>query len=275
VTGTMGRLLRWMLVALCLLPSAALGAEGANDYVLGAEDVVQIAVWGNPELGVTVPIRPDGKISLPLGGDILAAGKTPEELRKAIAAELRRFIKEPSVSVVVMEINSPKIYLLGKRTGEGVLTLRSRITILQLLAQLGPVSGLDLARAYIIRGDRRLDVDLREVVESGDPKKNIELKGGDIVYIADAFSSRITVVGEVARPSNIPYRPGLTVVDALIEAGWVTEYANLKKVMVVREKNGGRETLFVNVARVTSGEGVQEDIYLFPGDMVVVKESLF
>lgn len=262
----------WGGVILCLLTAPAWAAK---DYVLGAEDVIQVSVWGNPELGVTVPVRPDGKISLPLGGDIKAAGRTPEGLQKAIVEKLTKFIKDPTVSIVVMAINSPKIFLLGKREGTGVMTLRSQTSILQLIAQLGPANSIDLSRAYIIRNDRRLNLDLRYLVETGDTRSNLTLEPGDIIYLPDAFTTRITVIGEVTTPSNIPFRPGLTVVDALIEAGWVTEFANLKKVLVVRERDGKKEEMYINVARVKSGGDAEQDLFLLPGDLVIVKESMF
>lgn len=262
-------LVSWLFL---LMPATA----GAGDYVLGAEDVVQISVWGNPELGVTVPVRPDGKISLPLGGDIVASGLTPMELRKALTGELSKYLKDPSVSVVVQQINSPKIFLIGNNPLAGAITLRSEMTLLQLIAQLGPVENLDLSRAYIIRDHKRLDFDLRSLVREGNARWDLVLQRGDIIRIPDAFSKQVTVTGEVANPTKVQYRDGLTIVDALIEAGWVTEFANLKKVMVVRytlEK--GRAIFEANVADVQKGRNLEENVFLVPGDMVIVKSGLF
>lgn len=247
----------------------------AGDYILGAEDVIQVAVWGNPGLGVSVPIRPDGKISLPLGEDIVAAGKTPAELRQAIGEELSKYIKEPAVSVVVQQVNSPRIHLLGNHPGTGERVLRSDTTLLQLISSLGPIDELDLERVYMIRDHKRLDLDLRDLVEKGQPEKDILLQRGDIIHIPNAFSRRITVIGEVTRPSNVAYRRGITVVDAIIEAGWVTEFANLKKVTVVREAKNGQEAIPVNVSDIKKGENLDKNIKLMPGDLVIVGERLF
>ncbi len=252
------------------------GTAWSDEFILGSEDVIQVSIWGNPELGVTVPVRPDGKISLPLGGDIQAAGKTPSQLRKAIAEELKSYIKTPSVSVVVMEVNSPRIYLIGNVGEAGVITLRSQMTILQLLARLGGAIGdLDLERVYIIRDNKRLDLDLRELVEKGLAEKNILLQAGDIISIPDAFANRITVLGEVATPGNIQFRAGLTLIDALIESGWVTEFANLKKVLVIRGTGSEQKTFEINVALIKKGEKLETNLQLVPGDLIIVKERMF
>lgn len=251
------------------------GRAWSGDFILGSEDVIQVSVWGNPELGVTVPVRPDGKISLPLGGDIQASGLSPSELRQSIAAELTKYIKTPSVSVVVMAVNSPRIYLIGNNPGGGVITLRSEMTILQLLARLGTIGDLDLERAYIIRDYKRLDLDLRDLVEKGLVEKDILLKAGDIISIPDAFANRITVLGEVANPGNVSFRADLTLVDVLIESGWVTEFANLKKVLVVRGSGSERRTFAINVALLKKGEKLETNLKLLPGDLVIVKERIF
>lgn len=272
----MNRSRQFFISALCLLVLlACAGTARSEDFVLGSEDVIQVSIWGNPELGITVPVRPDGKISLPLGGDIQAAGKTPSQLREAIAEELKSYIKTPSVSVVVMEVNSPRIYLIGNSGEAGVITLRSEMTILQLLARLGAIGDLDLERVYIIRDNKRLDLDLRELVEKGLAEKNILLQAGDIISIPDAFANRITVLGEVTTPGNISFRPDLTLVDALVESGWVTEFASLKRVLVLRGLGSEQKTFEINVALIQKGEKLETNMKLAPGDLVIVKARLF
>jgi len=89
------------------------GSAYAEEYVIGDEDMLQISVWGNPELSVTVPVRPDGMISIPLAGDVAASGSTPQELKKTLEKNLARFIKTPVVTVMVTAINSFKVYVFG------------------------------------------------------------------------------------------------------------------------------------------------------------------
>jgi len=265
-----------VLVGLAYAPDWASAEELlSEDYVLGPEDVVQVSVWGNPELGVTVPVRPDGKISLPLGNEIMAAGKTPIELRDAIATELKRYVKDPTVAVVVTQINSPRIYLIGSHPAVGPRVLKSATTMLQLISSLGPTTGVDLSRVQLIRDGKRMNLDLRKLVETALPDQDIQLKRGDIINIPNAFGRRVTVLGEVGKPSNIDYRDGMTIVDALLDAGWVTEFANLKRVIVVREEKGENQTIHVNVSDIEKGENVEGNVRLKPGDLVVVKERIF
>ena len=88
--------------------------SAGNGYVIGDEDVLRISVWGNPELTVEIPVRPDGMISVPLVGDVRAAGITPQELKALLEKELRKYVKEPTVSVVVTAVNSFKVFVLGE-----------------------------------------------------------------------------------------------------------------------------------------------------------------
>src|SRR5512135_3583284 len=97
---------------LCILLAISRSAS-AEGYVIGEEDMLQISVWGNPELSVHLPVRPDGMISMPLVGDIKAAGMTPLELKKNLEKELVKFVKAPIVSVMVTAVNSFKVYIFG------------------------------------------------------------------------------------------------------------------------------------------------------------------
>lgn len=250
----------------------------AEDFVLGPEDVIQISVWGNPDLGVTVPIRPDGKISIPLGGDMQAAGRTASDLRNVLTQELRKYIKDPWVSVVVTAINSTKVYLVGNHPSAGAIPLRSNMTALQFLAQLGSFDKMDLENAYIIRNHVKLEVNLKSIVEGLLLNEDFALMPGDIIRInmLEPTKTKITVIGEVTKPANIVFRSGMTILDALLDAGWITEYANLKRVLVVRKgENDAKQTIEVNVAEVTKGENLKSNILLAPGDLVIVKERVF
>jgi len=270
-------------VVIVVLLTAAVMAGMANsacaeDFVLGPEDVIQISVWGNPDLGVTVPIRPDGKISIPLGGDMQAAGRTASDLRNVLTQELRKYIKDPWVSVVVTAINSTKVYLVGNHPSAGAIPLRSNMTALQFLAQLGSFDKMDLENAYIIRNHVKLEVNLKSIVEGLLLNDDFALVPGDIIRInmLEPTKTKITVIGEVARPANIVFRSGMTILDALLDAGWITEYANLKRVLVVRKgENDARQTIEVNVSEVTKGENLKSNILLAPGDLVIVKERVF
>ena len=119
-------------------PTAADGCRA--DYVIGAEDVLDIAVWENAALTRTVPVRPDGKISLPLLDDVQAAGLTPMQLRERLASGLAEYISSPAVSVVVREVHSFKVAVLGHVKTPGRYEIKDRATVLDLLAIAGGIT---------------------------------------------------------------------------------------------------------------------------------------
>jgi polysaccharide export outer membrane protein len=112
-------------------------AERPADYVIGPEDVVDIAVWNNAAISRTVPVRPDGKISLPLLNDVQAGGLTPVQLRDALTKALTTFVPKPEVSVIVREVHSVKVTVIGQVKLPGRYELKSRATVLDVLAMAG------------------------------------------------------------------------------------------------------------------------------------------
>src|SRR5437773_325694 len=107
------------------------------EYVIGPEDVLDVAVWNSPEISRTVPVRPDGKISLPLLNDVQAAGLTPMQLREALATSLTAFMPGPAVSVIVREVHSFKVTVIGKVKTAGRYEVKDRPTVLDVLALAG------------------------------------------------------------------------------------------------------------------------------------------
>jgi polysaccharide biosynthesis/export protein len=137
------RVLAIALVAASVEPSSAAAQEApeprnrVDAYVIGPEDVLDISVWDNMEISREVPVRPDGKISLPLVNDVQAAGLTPMQLREALTTLLVPYIPIPAVSVIVREVNSVKVTVLGEVRTPGRYNVRSRSTVLDLLAMAG------------------------------------------------------------------------------------------------------------------------------------------
>ncbi len=112
-------------------------AYGESEFRLGPDDVIDVNVYQEKELSTTVPVRPDGKISLPLIGEMPASGKTAKELQKEIAQKFTQFIAEPSVTVVVKEVNSPKVSVLGEVKNPGMYKIKDRATVLDAVAMAG------------------------------------------------------------------------------------------------------------------------------------------
>jgi len=199
---------RWMLVTIACMALLSLAAakdstnvpKGASaqaataagkdtDYVIGAEDVLHVNVWKEPDMTVTVPVRPDGKISLPLINDVKAAGLTPIALQEDLTERLKKFITNPQVTVVVTAINSKRVF----------------------------------------------------------------------------------VVGEVMRPGAISMMPGMTALQAITTAGGLSQFANAKKIFVLRTENGVPEKLPFRYNDVIKGENLKDDVPLKAGDTIVVR----
>ncbi len=174
----------------CTTPSFAQGATpGAfEEYQLGVEDKLSISVWKEPDLTKVVGIRPDGKITFPLVGDVQAAGRTARQLTEDLAKLLARFIKEPVITVVVEEINNFKVFVLGEVTTQGALNLRRRTRLLEAIALAGGMSQYaDKSNVVLLRFDdmkeSRMKIDYRKVVSGERPDLNLYLKPGDTIIV--------------------------------------------------------------------------------------------
>ncbi len=162
---------------------------GANssDYVLGSDDQLHITVWKEADFSVTLPVRPDGKISLPLINDIQAAGLTPMELRESITEKLKKYIADPRVTVVVTAMNSRRVFVSGEVVHTGAIPLLPNMTMLQALANAGFTQFANLKGIYVLRMENgkqvKLPFNYREVIKGRHPEENILLKPGDTVVV--------------------------------------------------------------------------------------------
>jgi polysaccharide export outer membrane protein len=163
-------------------------AADSDSYIIGAEDVLYIHVWREEPLSRSIPVRMDGKISMPLIDEVDAAGLTPKQLKEKIAEKLKEFIENPVVSVTVMEANSFKVFLSGQVRTPGVYRLRSETTILQIIPMAGGLTEwADQKKIMVIRKesgkDKRIIVNYRKLVKDGDLSQNIVLKSGDTIIV--------------------------------------------------------------------------------------------
>lgn len=166
-------------------PRAATNDPG---YVIGPEDVLNIAVWKEPDFSGSVPVRPDGAISLSLLGDVAAAGKTPTVLADDIAAKLKKYIDEPRVTVIVTAINSRKVFLLGEINKPGPIALGPNMTVLQAVAAAGgPTAYANSKKAYVLRTEQgkqvKLPFNYKEALRGGSAGQDIVLKAGDTIVM--------------------------------------------------------------------------------------------
>ena len=168
-----------------------------GDYRIGVDDRLQITVWRNPELTVTVPVRPDGKISAPLIGDVQAGGNTPTQVAAIIKDKLSAYIREPNVAVILTELRSHE------------------------------------------------------------------------------FLSRVRVTGAVRAPRSMPYRQGMTVLDAVLEAGGVNDFASPNRTKLYRKEKTKTEIIDIDLNDILTKGKLVTNVELRPGDIVTVPERLF
>jgi len=157
------------------------------DYVIGADDTLHISVWKEPDLTETLPVRPDGKISMPLLNDVPAAGLTPLQLKASITEKLKKFIADPRVTVVVTAMNSQRVFVSGEVQHTGPMTLLPHMTMLQALSHAGFTQFANVKGIYLLRivngRQQKLPFNYKEVIKGNHPEQNIELKPGDTVVV--------------------------------------------------------------------------------------------
>ena len=170
-------------------PKGLAGAAAADgEYRIGPEDLLDIAVWNNPAISRTMPVRPDGKICLPLLNEVQAAGLTPPQLRDVLMKRLTDYMPSPEVSVIVREVHSFKVSVIGEVKTPGRYELKSRATVLDVLAQAGPFTDFaSRARIFVIRSNggavKRIPFNYNKVVSGDAPDGNFSLQPGDIVVV--------------------------------------------------------------------------------------------
>jgi polysaccharide biosynthesis/export protein len=168
-------------------PPTAAGSAPDSDYVIGADDLLKIVVWKENEMTDTLPVRPDGKISMPLLGDVMAAGLTPTELAESIRQKLKKYIADPRVTVVVAAMNSRRVFVTGEVTHSGAIALLPHMTVLQALSSAGFTQFANLKAIYVLRNEGgkqvKLPFNYKEVVKGMRTQENIELKPGDTVVV--------------------------------------------------------------------------------------------
>ena len=250
------------------------GVPVASDYVIGAEDLLQVSIWKNEAMSRTLPVRPDGKISLPLLHDIQAAGLTPLQLRDKIAAALGEFMPNPEVSVTVMEVKSYRVSVLGEVQKPGVLQLTGDLTLLQAISLMGGVlPEADGEKGFLLRRDRKIPIDFDRLAQRGDLSQNPKLEAGDSVVVPLADS--VYVSGEVKKPGAVKFAGDLTLLKALTQAGGLTPLAAGSRVDIIRGDPEKKSRIRVDVDRIMRSPDGNQDVRLRPNDIITVPQRRF
>lgn len=180
------------LIALVALPAAAQSNPSHppdSEFIIGPGDVLAVNVWKEAEISKVVPVRSDGRISLPLIGELQASGQTPRQLETEVTKRLKDFVAEPSVTVVVQEIRSQKFNVLGMVNHPGSFPLTKPMTVVDAIATAGGFR--DFAKQkdiYVLRRDPsgkdvRLSFNYKDVIKGLHPEQNVELQNGDTVVV--------------------------------------------------------------------------------------------
>ncbi len=165
-----------------------------SDYRIGVDDVLQVTVWRNPDLSVTVPVRPDGKISVPLIGDVQAGGNTPMQVAALIKDKLAAFIRDPNVTVILTQLHSheflSRIRVTGAVRTPRTMPYRQGMTVLDAVLESGGVNDFaapNRTKLYRKTKDKVdvIDIDLGDILNKGELETNVELKPGDIVTVPE------------------------------------------------------------------------------------------
>ena len=266
---------RWIPLCALVILFVATPAPAQEEYLIGGGDTLQINVWKNAELSQNVIVRPDGQITLPLIRDVKAQGLTAVQLGQVLAEKLSSFVNAPNVTVTVAGPTSFRVYTQGA-VANGVFSLAAPITARQLLARAGGATAdADLTRAYVLRGEARIPVDLSITTRAQKaPVANPLLVPGDILAIPvrEVIAlGRVLVVGEVAQPHALPYAEGMTLLDAYLGAGGGTASADLKNAKVARQQANGETTeIPVDIDELIKRGALVKNIALSPGDIVIV-----
>ena len=190
----------WISLALALasLPALAAGqastsangstpaSQAGPTYVIGPDDTLYISVWKEPDLTETLPVRADGKISMPLLNDVQAAGLTPMQLGAALTDKLKKYVSDPRVTIVVTQMNSQRVYVTGEVLHPGAMNLTPNMTVLQALSSAGFTQFANTKGIYVLRNEHgnetKLAVNYKKLIK-GEGGQNIALKPGDTIVV--------------------------------------------------------------------------------------------
>ena len=247
----------------------------AGDYVIGEGDGLDIAVWGVKELTFSVKVRPDGKITIPGLGDVVAIRQTPTGLQSSLSEKLKKLVKNPIVTVTVSTITNSKVYIFGGGVKSGVFDLLQRTTLLQLLCTLGDVKTADLRRSYLQRNGKKIKQDFYKLFIDGDTADDTPLEPGDSLFIPLLQDKSIYVLGAVTTPKAIEYREGMTVMEAILESGGFTKFASQNDTQIRRKEAGKEVSIPIRAKEIIQDGKMGQNAKLKPGDYIIVKESLF
>lgn len=243
-------------------------------YRIGSGDIVKLEVFGRAEVSGTHTVGPDGRITIPIVGDLFLNDMTREESLELITQRLRRLYTMPVATLSIEQYTSNQITVLGRVERAGTQRFAQAPTLIDVLAGAGAMPILDkqatLTRCAIMRGREQLIwVDLKALL-TGDPHYNLRMKKGDIVYIPDSSDTSVYVLGSVPKPGAYRLTPRMTVLDALAQSGGPNQDAAPDRIGVYRA--GAREVEQLDFSAVMQPDRAR-NFALEDGDVIFVPTS--
>ena len=291
-TGPMHHLITLLMAtALAALATSAFSQPASQPYTLGPEDVIEVIVYGQPDLTRTVAVLPDGTISLPLVGIVRAAGLTIEELTRRLTEAYAVYLKNPQVSVVVKEFRRIRVSVIGQVTRPGTYELRPGATVLDALSAAGGLTekaSVTDARLVRATGETR-PLALDALLVRQELQHNITVAPGDTIIVPEDTVNRFYVLGDVNSPGLFPLRGEVTVLQALAMAGGPVQRgaATARTIHIVRR--GGAQPppaagrverlpnngvlITVDLQAVMERGDLRRDLLVQPGDIIVVPQA--
>jgi polysaccharide biosynthesis/export protein len=257
-------------------------------FTLGPGDRLELEIIGEPESRTATVVAPDGKIYFSLLPGIDVWGLTISQAKEKLESELAKYVRQqPQLSIVLRGVESKRVWLLGRVSAPGVYALAQPMTLLEAISMAGGTLSLtsyrdqeaagvseelaDLPHSFVLRQGRRLPVDFQRLIVRGDLSQNIYLQPDDFVYFPGATAREVYVLGAVTQPRPVPYRPGLTVVQAVASAYGTLSGAYMSHVTVVRGSLSNPQMAVIDYRRAIRGEA--PDMALEPHDIVYVPFS--
>lgn len=264
-----------VVFSLAPMPVAHVAAQNTQSYVLTPGDSVDVSVFGEPTLSRTVTIRPDGKITLPLVGDVDAAGQTPSQLADRIANALKTYLKAPQVSVTVSGFQRAQVYLVGAVTRPGPVDIQAGWTVFEVFAMAGGVTPrAALRRATLTRRTtgQSFALDLDRLLVKGDRSADFPVEAGDVIMVP-ALQGRILVLGAVRSPGPYDVDEGARFIDVIAMAGGPADRAATNNIGIIRNLPEGKATVTpVDMNKILRGD-MSQNVLLQHQDIVYVPQG--
>lgn len=251
-------------------------------YRMNSGDKIEVRVYDHPDLGITTRIGPDGMIGFAFMGQVKLSGQTIAQGAELIREGLVPYVKNPVVSITVLEVQSETATIAGSCARPGVFNISNSTRLADFYAMAGSsakrlfngvdVDVADLEHSILVRNGEILPVDFRLAISQGDQLNNVRIRRGDYVFIAQRMESSVIVCGEVKSPHKRLYEQGMGLLETLTAAGWLTE-SHWSNVIIIRDGLSNPRLYKVNVDGILAGKC--RNVPLKAGDIVYVpKDSL-